>query len=270
MAEIRKGENKIQKTNIEWARNPDGTPGFTSNPFTGCRNGCPYCYARREAYGRCKQADMAGIPVSHSQGREDREDPFAPRYHPDRLLEIEKRKKPAGIFLCNRSDLFGDYWPQIWQDRIFKMIRACPQHRFYLLTKQAARLVAFSPFPDNCYVGVTATDYLKYVDACNYLSQVEAKVKYLSIEPLLSWDKAVAYFFESGGINQVIIGAQSRPTILPKWAWVREIIEAADKAGVPIFLKDNLGLNKYDSVGATPYYKTHSSGTMELRQEFPG
>ncbi len=55
---------------------------------------------------------------------------------------------------------------------------------------------------------------------------------------------------------------------MPRWEWVKEIIEAANKASIPIFLKDNLGLPKYSEAGAMPFYKK-IGGTMELRQEFP-
>ncbi|MBA7575646.1 hypothetical protein ES708_17478 [subsurface metagenome] len=42
------------------------------------------------------------------------------------------------------------------------------------------------------------------------------------------------------GINWVIIGAQTKPYKPPKIEWVKEIVEAADRAGIPVFLKDNL------------------------------
>ena len=41
-------------------------------------------------------------------------------------------------------------------------------------------------------------------------------------------------------LNWVIIGAQTKPTVMPKIEWIQEIVEAADKAGIPVFLKDNL------------------------------
>ncbi len=66
---------------------------------------------------------------------------------------------------------------------------------------------------------------------------------------------------EEAGISWVIIGAQTKPTVYPKIEWVREIVEAADKAGVKVFLKDNL----------KPLYKTVMPNDDEiyLRQEFP-
>lgn len=210
----------MNRTKIEWVRNPDGSLGYTSNPVRGeCPVGCPYCYVKpfRARYGWHKDI----------------------RFYPSELEAICKRKKPAGIFVGSTIELFHDKTIQYMAETM-DTIKGCPQHRFYLLTKQPAQLRKFSPFPENCYVGVTATDYWKYVDACNYLSGIEASVKFLSLEPLLSWDKEPSYFFESGGVSWLIIGAQTKPTVLPRLEWVQEIVAAADKAGIPVFLKDNL------------------------------
>ncbi len=47
---------------------------------------------------------------------------------------------------------------------------------------------------------------------------------------------------EEAGISWIIIGAVTKAPNLPqpKSEWVREIVEAADKAGCAVFLKDNL------------------------------
>ncbi|GAH56543.1 unnamed protein product [marine sediment metagenome] len=46
-----------------------------------------------------------------------------------------------------------------------------------------------------------------------------------------------------------IIGAQTKPAKYPRIEWVEEIIGAADKAGVPVFLKDNLRPLAEESTG---------------------
>ena len=45
---------------------------------------------------------------------------------------------------------------------------------------------------------------------------------------------------EEAGISWVILGSQTKPTVMPKIEWVEEITEACDKAGVAVFHKDNL------------------------------
>ncbi len=49
----------INRTKIDWALNPDGLPGYTWNPITGCLNNCPYCYARKLANTRLRERYLA-------------------------------------------------------------------------------------------------------------------------------------------------------------------------------------------------------------------
>lgn len=254
----------MNKTSIEWALNPDGSPGYTWNPITGCLNGCEYCYAKKLANTRLKDRYLANknlMPsmtnLPQSMGYE-LADPFYPRIWPERFKpwELQARKKPMGIFTCDMSDLFGIGIPENWTTNVLNVARACPQHRFYLLTKQPQNLAKFSPFPQNVWVGASATSFKMFVDALAYLSSVKAGVKYLSLEPLLSWDRVItndyAYsvalkhafnddqLLRDAGISWVIIGAQTKPYKPPQLEWVEEIVNAADKADIPVFLKNNL------------------------------
>lgn len=57
-----------------------------------------------------------------------------------------------------------------------------------------------------------------------------------------------------------------RWTLQPKVEWVREIVEAADKVGIPVFLKDNLEpLIKWPDAGAWAFKPLSN----RLRQEMP-
>jgi len=271
----------MNKTGIEWVRNPDGSQGYTWNPITGCLNhvnglckggGFP-CYAFKLAHGRLRNRYLDNR-ITAGDGEDDiwegYTNPFYPRFWEERLDQPLKLKKPTGIFTCDMSDLFGLGIPAQWTHSVMNFIEACPQHRFYLLTKQPQRLSEFSPFPDNCWVGVTATNYDMFIDACGYLCSLKAKggikVAFISLEPLLSWedtDQFCQFWCQHGGINWLIPGActgtkaemaelvQRYPaltlmpygkiwTAQPPIAWLREIVEAADKAGIKVFLKDNL------------------------------
>ena len=258
----------MNKTQIEWVQNSDGSPGFTWNPITGCLNGCEYCYARRLANTRLFKhytsnpntapvfSDGKGISTDLA----DTMDPFYPRFWPGKLEQPLKRTKPAGIFTCDMSDLFGIGIPEQWTWSVLNFIERCPQHRFYLLTKQPQNLAKFSPFPDNCWVGVSATDASMFTRAWAGLKGIQASVKFVSMEPLLKWDmstKDTEFTLQTAGINWAIIGAQTKPTIMPKIEWVREIVEACDKAGVPVFLKDSLIplLHKPENLDWLPNYR---------------
>ena len=322
----------MNRTSIEWVRNPDGSQGYTHNPLSGCKNHTPEglcldglfpCYAWKLAHTRLKQRYLANRNVSQWDTDDNilklqmYNDPFYPRFWEKRLSEgiFNLGIKPKGIFVCDMGDLFGIGVPEDWTKKILAVCKmSCyQQHRFYLLTKQPQNLIKFSPFPDNCWVGVTITndwDGRTYPQALACLSQVEAGIKYISFEPLLG---RIVFnmpnLLKQSGINWLIIGActgsysemsrlvgrlypdmkeqcyvcsmriqkfGSRYTLQPKIEWVREIVEAADKAGVKVFLKDNLkplllseGLqdNRFwrdmrDSRGLEPLH-------TELRQEMP-
>lgn len=72
----------MQKTKIEWVKNPDGIQGYSWNPIQGlCPVGCWYCYAKR-IYQRFK----LNPTLSH--------------------IWIKPPKKPSGVFVCSTIELF--------------------------------------------------------------------------------------------------------------------------------------------------------------------
>jgi protein gp37 len=314
----------MNKTKIEWVKNPDGSPGWTWNPLSGCLNhdnglckggGFP-CYAYKLANGRLKPLYLANrnyitwLNTSvnfYDDGEQGGQfykaeidapfDPFYPRFWEERLNEIQthyagsKHYRQKGIFVCDMSDLFGIGIPEKWTKEVLWKIASHNGHRFYLLTKQAQRLPEFSPFPENCWVGVTATGFTMLNDALFNLQWIKAKVKYISFEPLLERVSMKAEYLNLFGINWLIIGActgthrdiealsakypelwgtqlhGNKWALFPKIEWVREIVEAADKAGIPVFLKDNLRPILSQEYGQYPPQWAFKDG--ELRQELP-
>ncbi len=273
----------MNKTGIDWVKNPDGSPGYTWNPITGCLNGCLYCYARKLATTRLrerylKNPNIANQPHDMNDPLWDKvtTDPFYPRFWPERLTRVSPDQKPRGIFACDMSDLFGKGIPDYWTQSVLWHIDNCPQHRFYLLTKQPQNLPQWSPFPDNCWVGVTACNRDMFNNAIWYLKDIVAKVRFISFEPLLGetiagiLDNRHDWPVMNGSIlghtlDWLIIGAQTRPTVYPKIEWVEEIVEAANCAGIPIFIKDNLK-SYLDTI---PTRIVYQYGSGKLRQEMP-
>ncbi len=285
----------MNRTKIEWCKNPDGSEGYTWNPITGCLHDCSYCWARGLANGRLKirmlrnpvMATGAVLPSEMPAHREKQADPFFPRFWEDRLGDRGLfASKPRGIFPCSMGDLFGKGVPTDWTDRVMDQIRIHRQHRFYLLTKQPQNLpTSPSYFPDNCWVGVSATDRDSFNDAIWYLKDVEASVRYISFEPLLAdpvvgildnrryqWPVMHGSIVENV-LDWLIIGAQTKPIVQPKIEWVREIVEAADKAGTPVFFKNSLKPLLFVPERLGYMTLNHREGTPQLsehlRQEFP-
>jgi len=185
-------------------------------------------------------------------------DAFAPRLWTSRFRDVNPWQKPRGIFTCDMGELFGPWLYEHWTPMVLGTLGACPQHRFYLLTKQPQELQKWSPFPPNAWVGVSAWDFWSYENACHYLQDVEATVKYISLEPLLDWKIGEPTFYKVGGISWLIIGAQTKPTIRVPGEWIDDIVSSAKGAGVSVFLKNSLRYLVEDE-----HFK------FELLQEFP-
>lgn len=268
----------MQKTLIEWAKNPDGTQGYTLNDKTGCLNGCPYCYARRLANGRLKPLYLANTQFAIDPLSKEWmlaiKDPFYPRWWSERLKEPYRIKKPAGFFLDDMSDWMGSYWPAEWTEAELQMMRDNPQHRIYTLTKQPQNLIKWSPFPNNCYVGATCTSKRIVNHTLPFLMKVGAGLVYLSLEPLLDWDDHSAEItgdrLLDAGVGWVIIGSQTKPTVYPKLEWVEEIVRACDKAGIPVFLKNSLFPLLEPAIRNSHHQDVlELGGEVPLRQEMP-
>lgn len=307
----------MNHTTIEWVKNPDGTPGHTCNVKTGCLNHNPDgfclggmfpCYAYKLANRRVRKRYLSNIrtaPVTdvalklYKHLIDTYNDPFYPRFWPERLREFYGLGKgqfgmaviPRGVFLDDMSDWMADYWPQEWTKAELQMMQDCSQHRIYTLTKQAQNLVRFSPFPDNCWVGVTVTNGDLYLPAIEALADIEAKIRYISFEPLLENPSDFAEQWSEGlpVLDWLIIGAltgskielqvlqkeypsltllplsHNRYTLQPKIEWVKEIVETASEAGIPVFLKNNLMPLIIDQ----PRIPEWSSSKVGLRQEMP-
>jgi protein gp37 len=202
----------------------------TWNPITGCKHGCPYCYAKALAdrFGRS----------------------FEPAFHSDRLRDPLKHKLPLKVFCGSNADNFGDWVPRAWMDPVFSVVRQCPQHTFQFLTKAPHNLPKYNPWPANCWAGATANNQRMMTNAVFCLQMVQAPVRFISAEPLLG-----PIDTDLTGIQWLIIGAQTgRNACQPKPEWVATLVERARDAGCAIWFKDNLvwpeRINEWPAVAA--------------------
>jgi protein gp37 len=222
----------MNKTDIDWT-------DYTWNPETGClgptgKGRCSYCYAHKLAKGRLRAAYLANKHVAPFC---DESDPFSPRFWDGRLDEPYALDKPSKIFVVSMGDLFGSGVPDKWVNRILNIINDNKRHTFQLLTKCPGQLPRWSPFPDNCWVGVTATDRAMFKAATMWLQQVTAKVKYVSVEPFIN----VVIPFGIRHLDWLILGGLSGAgAYTHDVEHVDAVLDTADAYGVPVFIKRNL------------------------------
>jgi protein gp37 len=92
-------------------------------------------------------------------------------------------------------------------------------------------------------MGVTV-ESVENVNRINHLRQSPAKVKFLSLEPLLGPLPEL----NLDGINWVIVGGESGPKArIMRKEWVSDIKDQCERANIPFFFKQWGGTNKKKS-----------------------
>ena len=217
----------MSKSKIEWTES-------TWNPVTGCNKiseGCDNCYAERMAI-RLK-----------AMGQQNYINGFEVACHPHMLDTPLKWKKSNMVFVNSMGDIFHEKVPLDFVKQVFDVMCVADQHLYQVLTKRAKRLLELSKmltWEDQIWMGVTVEKKtLKY--RIDYLRKTPAKVKFLSLEPLLgSLGK-----LNLSGIDWVIVGGESGPRARSIEAdCAREIRDQCIEQNVPFFFKQWGGVQK--------------------------
>lgn len=213
---------------IEWTE-------ATWNPVTGCDKvspGCKNCYAARLAV-RLK-----------AMGQENYRNGFEVTLQPQMLSLPLTWKRGRKIFVNSMSDLFHEDIPAEYIQRVFAVMNQTPQHTYQILTKRPQRLLELDPvlaWADHIWMGVSVESEA-YCGRIDLLRRTRARVKFLSVEPLIG--RIVGMNLE--GIDWVIVGGESGPGARPvQEAWVAEIRDQCLAADVRFFFKQWGGVRKH-------------------------
>ena len=239
----------MAQSSIEWTE-------MTWNPTTGCDKisaGCKYCYAEVMA----KRLQAMGIE-KYKEG-------FELRLHEDSLMIPYDWKKPKVVFVNSMSDLFHKDVPLPFIQRVFRVMNDTPQHTYQILTKRSERLYELHDklnWTTNIWMGVSVENE-KVKDRIDFLRETNAKVKFLSCEPLIG----PLQNLNLERINWVIVGGESgrRPRPM-KESWVWDIRQQCAEQGVAFFFKQWGGTNK-KKTGRALGGRTYDEMPMVL-QEF--
>src|SRR6476619_413645 len=164
-------QSKIEWTDATW------------NPVRGCTKispGCKHCYAETFAE---RFRDVPGHP--YEQG-------FDLRLVPEKLAEPLRWSRPKMVFVNSMSDLFHDQVPDEYIEAVARVMEQANWHTFQVLTKRADRLhellatrLKSAAMQQHIWWGVSVENRKHGLPRITHLRSAPAKVRFLSIEPLL-------------------------------------------------------------------------------------
>jgi protein gp37 len=222
-------------SHIEWT-------DATWNPVRGCTKispGCKHCYAETFAE---RFRGVKGHP--YEQG-------FDLRLVPEKLAEPFAWRSPKLVFVNSMSDLFQQGVPDEYVAAVSQVMARANWHTYQVLTKRSERLrdllreqLQFAAEQENIWWGVSVEDRKYGVPRIKHLRQSPAKVRFLSVEPLLEDLGEI----NLSGISWVIVGGESGPGARPmKREWVVSIRRQCREQGVAFFFKQWGGVRKAKS-----------------------
>jgi protein gp37 len=206
---------------IEWTE-------ATWNPVIGCTKisaGCKFCYAESMA----KRLQAMGTP-GYERG-------FKLNLIETRLGEPLRRARPTVYFVNSMSDLFHERIPDTYIDKVLDVISRTPHHTYQILTKRAAHMARYfrtRAVPLNAWLGVSVENQRHGVPRIDFLRQIAARIRFLSVEPLLEDIGLI----DLTGIHWVIVGGESGPKARPMQPqWAESVRQQCEAQGSAFFFK---------------------------------
>jgi protein gp37 len=217
---------------IEWT-------DATWNPVRGCTKispGCKHCYAETFAE---RFRGVKGHP--YEQG-------FELRLVPEKLGDPLRWREPRMVFVNSMSDLFHPGVPDSYVEAVAKVMVTAKWHTYQVLTKRSERLrdllktkLEFAAREENIWWGVSVEDTKHGVPRIEHLRSAPARLRFLSVEPLLEDLGTI----DLNGIGWVIVGGESGPGARPMHKqWVISLRNQCKQKRVPFFFKQWGGVRK--------------------------
>lgn len=252
---------------IEWTTH-------TSNFWWGCfkvSDGCKNCYA--ETWANRWGKSIWGPPATTQREYKKAAWRDVPKW--------DKQARAAGVrhrvFVQSMADFFEDHPLVIqWRRDAMALMSQCTNLDFQVLTKRPENISQMMPlewcikWPDHIWAGTSVENQQTADERIPHLLEVPARVRFLSMEPLLGPVNLDQYFGllpgntwaeclcneidpadrpcitcesrhalgEMSGINWIIVGGESGPNKRPiDLDWARSIRDQCQTAGVPFFMK---------------------------------
>lgn len=216
-------------TGISWT-------DHTHNEWWGCSStagaGCDRCYAA--VLDHRTGGNFFGIGTSPRLTKEqNRNKPFKW----DR--EAAQSGKRLRVFCGSMMDFFDKNAPDGARDALWEKIRATTHLDWQVLTKRTANIPRMLPADwgdgyENVWLGTTCEDKKSGLRRLDQLRDIPAKIRFLSVEPLLE-DLGD---LNLSGIDWVIVGGESGSGFRSmEKAWAERVIAQCREQQVAVFFK---------------------------------
>jgi protein gp37 len=261
-----------ENSKIEWT-------DHTFNPWEGCQKvgpGCDHCYAetRNARYG-------GGVAINWGPGAPRRRTSAANWRKPLQWNRdgtfYAKHGRRQRVFCASLADVFDNAVDLLWRRDLFRLISDTPNLDWLLLTKRIGNVptmlkhIGVEQLPDNVWLGATIVNQEEADRDIPKLLAVPARVRFLSMEPLLGPVDIASYLWpvcgwwkgpynsyrdaEAAGaecglkrqamvsahakfIDWVIVGGESGTDARPMHpVWARDLRDQCTEAGVPFLFK---------------------------------
>ncbi|KUZ78256.1 phage Gp37/Gp68 family protein [Burkholderia ubonensis] len=261
-----------ENTNIEWC-------DASWNPWEGCQKvgpGCDHCYAESR-----NARFSGGIAINWGPGAPRRRTsptnwrkPIAWNARPflecracgwrgDRTANVngmaacpeiqcaslDVALARRRVFCASLADVFDNAAPPTWRAELFELIMRTPNLDWLLLTKrignvaQMLREIGVDRLPDNVWLGATIVNQAEADRDIPKLLEVPARVRFLSMEPLLGpVDLCRAHIAQVKlpRVDWVIVGGESGHGARPMHPnWARSLRDQCAAAGVAFNFKQH-------------------------------
>lgn len=286
------------QTKIEWCDR-------TFNPWMGCTkvsDGCKFCYAETlmdKRYGKVKwgpqgtrvrtSAAMWKKPLRWNQevweecaecgwsGLHSETHDFCPRCEAETWEVLRPRRQR--VFCASLADVLEDRDELVpWRNDLFTLVERTPNLDWLILTKRIEKarellpVAWFDEWPSHVWMGTSVENQKAAEERIPYLLDVPARVRFLSVEPMLgkidisaglpgnvhglagSWSQWTFTGPIRKQIDWVICGGESGKGCRPMAVeWALGLRYQCGAAGVPFFMKQLGGNpNKRDQLSDFP------------------
>ena len=245
-----------ENSKIEWT-------DHTFNPWIGCTKvspGCDHCYAERDMADRLKVVQWGPHGERVRTKPANWAKPLAwNRRHDEFFAQHGRRQR---VFCASLADVFDNAVDPAWRADLLELIDQTPNLGWLLLTKRIGNVAGMLPngwLMDhaNVWLGASIVNQAEADRDIPKLLQVPARVRFLSMEPLLgSVDLKLSrpardddrqdldgycdtiITSVGAGLHWIIVGGESGPAARPMHPdWARSLRDQCAAAGVPFLFK---------------------------------